>query len=327
MKRILVIILISLCLALCIGAYLLFYYNKTDNLTAIPKQDDYDINYNNYSSNDVRLDFKYGRSAFTNGFLLTVIEPNGDTNKLFYRGDSFQLYKNGIVYLEGNKLKLLEDGKKGVTIASDVYKFTVKNDSVLYCSDSTLYSYDIATKTFAIIAEDVIAFQTNDESLIVLSRVPNEGHFDSIFNVYNNNGDVIKSLSFKLTYEPFNFMITNDNIVYEDNNSIFFLNINTGEIKNVSLSERTIQDYVRYIVNDEVLFVSFQARKYDGSLSFYEGSEDNGVWRIDLKTLDKVKITDQSFDELFLFGDLLVATKSNKIYSIFNDGTVTSLLD
>lgn len=75
------------------------------------------------------------------------------------------------------------------------------------------------------------------------------------------------------------------------------------------------------------MFVSFQARKYSGSISFNEPHEDNGVWKIDLITLDKVKITNQSFDELFLFGELLVGTKSNKIYYISNSGTVLPLLD
>lgn len=217
------------------------YYWKGKNLTVAPQYFD-GINYNNYTSNNIRFDSKYGKCAYVNGFRLTIIDSNGNTNKMFYHGDSFQLYKDGIIYLEENKLKLLETKKKETIISSNVHCFVVKNDSVLYCSDSTLYNYDITKKISTIIAEDIITFRINDDSLIVLSRTPNQGQFDSTINVYNNEYVVVKSLKFILPYAPFDFMITNDNIVYEDNNSIFFLNLNTGKIKNVSLSERTMQD-------------------------------------------------------------------------------------
>lgn len=318
------IIIASSVVILLLGGLLFYLVFRTGTPVVTPKGT-YSVNYNNYQFNTMRLDHKDGKFAWVDGIWLTIADSGGKTDRHFYRGTQFQLYRHGVVYLDNGKLELCETGKKSVVIASDVSDFIVKDDSIIYDDKNDLYSYDITSNTSKKLAENVISFCVSGDKLIVLSNNPNGGLMDTIFTVYSN-GVAVETLNFTVPYIPFKFMAAGDNIVFESDNSIIFLNIKTGERGSIALSERTTQDKIRYILNDDVLYVSYQARKYNGSLVSDLDHEDNGVWKVDLSTREKVKISDKTFDELYLFGDMLVLVKANDIFYLSEFDSVEPLI-
>ena len=61
---------------------------------------------------------------------------------------------------------------------------------------------------------------------------------------------------------------------------------------------------------------SFQATRTDGSIVTDAESSDNGVWIVDPVIWETQKLCEETFGELYLFGDTLIGRDDDGAYQI-----------
>lgn len=328
------IILIS---AICLSVLLLIIgvvvvkmiFFDADALTITPESD-IGVNYNNYVAGNGALDYRYGKFAWRNGNVLTVVDDSGTVSTRWWGNYSFQLHKDGIVYLQFHELMITDENNEPHTVAKNVTEFVVLENSILYLSengdDECLYSYDLETITYTklIESDDVIGFCVSDDRVYVLTDSATSKETLTVFE----NGVIVDNREFNVVYFPFYMMAVGETLVYKDGNALAFYDLNTEKTNVVKISERTIQDNFVYAVNDKYAVVSYQALNYNGSLVSTAESESNGLWMIDLSTMQKEKISDETFYELYLYGDdFLVGVNSKGVFHISKDGSLTVLIN
>ena len=332
-KGIILISAICLCvLLLIIGVVVVKkIFFDADTLTFTPESD-IGVNYNNYVAGNGALDYRYGKFAWRNGNDLTVVDDAGTVSTRWWGNYSFQLYKDGIVYLQFHELMITDENNESLTVAKNVTEFMVFENSILYSSENgdveCLYLYDLETMTHTklITADEVVVFCASNDKIYVLTLADGGALSKGTLTVFKD-GVNVGSSEFHITSYPFYFMVVDETMVYEKDNALMFYDLNSGKTQEVKISDRTTVDNFVYILNDRYAFVSYQALKYNGSLTSTAESEFNGLWMIDLSTMQKEKISDEIFYELMLYSDdFLVGINSEGVFHISKDGNLTELI-
>jgi hypothetical protein len=110
-----------------------------------------------------------------------------------------------------------------------------------------------------------------------------------------------------------------ENLLFiENTNELLILDLDTNEYRTIEFADRNGGlNYQSLIVSDSYVFASFQYQKsIDYLITYPADHESNGLWKIDPQTLEKEKICDESFVQLYLFGDHLYGERNGKIYKI-----------
>ena len=272
-KGIILISAICLCvLLLIIGVVVVKKsFFDADTLTITPESD-IGVNYNNYVTGNGALDYRYGKFAWRNGNVLTVVDDSGTVSTRWWGNYSFQLYKDGIVYLQFHELMITDENNESHTVAKNVTEFMVLENSVLYLSENgdveCLYSYDLEAKshTKLIEADFVISFCVSNDRVYVLSESATSNETLTVFE----NGVIVDNRQFNVSSYPFYLMAAGETlayITYEDGSVLAFYDLDTKETSIIRISDRTAVDDVVCILNDEFAFVSYRALNYNGSLT------------------------------------------------------------
>lgn len=284
------------------------------------------VNYNNYIQ-DNQLDYKgnllgwASRSPF-GGAKMTLHSGNGDSSVLSGITAPFQLLENRIVYVKNGNLLLRNlNSRQSSRIAKNVSSFLATEEYILYLAENVLFQYDWNTDKAVTLGENVYQFLLHQDAIYAvdfegnLMRLEAEGTWSTLYTMQDVNF-------------PFCVMSHGNALVYVRNNEVRYIDLSTGKVDAVCLTEGTYaNNRINFICDDKQLFVSFQATKTDGSIVKNIDYADNGLWRIDSETKEKVKLTTEVFDQLYLFdGRLLFGQTGNTLYQIHIDsGEVTQI--
>ena len=284
-----------------------------------------DINYNNYLNYNF-IDYKGNWFVWQKNFLIAgkSIAQNTDNEVFNVRASdsSLQIRGNQLFFTRNQKLKMQEIGSnKTENIASSVESFIVRPNDIVYLTVSKfdddkgdwqneLYLYDIKSGKKQMIYEDIMQFYVYDEEVFVI-----DDYF--VLTQVSSKGNK-KICTIPVNSYPTTIMPQGDKLVYYDANNLSIFDVKSGEKQKVYVEESEyVNNRISMICDDKNIFVSFQATETNGSLVKNIDDEHNGLWSIDPKTLQKKKISDYVFDELYLFEDTkLFGTKGNKLFQI-----------
>lgn len=235
---------------------------------------------------------------------------------------------------------IYNNGKKAASVKAPAYELTqcqIGEDEVYYINDYVLYSIDINTKEIKTVKENVIDFVLYKDMIIYTGLegdrraemviLKNETEVAKIDDVssYIVSGDYLYYFyymecvigRFNLTSAedegiigevpvagyPYCFNMVGDKAVFEYNLKIFVFDTITGEMNE---TEMPFDTWCNTAINsdDNYVYLMYQ-RKKRTKFSVPVDDENNGVWKINIETGEKVKITDETFDQLYLFDDVI----------------------
>lgn len=272
-------------------------------------------NYNNYIlDNDV--DYKDGQFAWQTktlfGSKLVLLDDAGKSVTINGISAPFQLLDDGVVFVKNGKLIGREIAEsRDITIAGDVSGFVAVEDFVYYRSKESLFVFDIDREVKQLLATSVVCFYVHNEQLHILdaegglSRLEADGEWTLLHRI-------------QIPQYPFYVMPQGESVVYLSGNDLIFVDLVNGNVDIVSLGDISQTNHqIHFICDDNQLFLSFQARKTDGSIVTDTEHSLNGVWSVDAVTRTPKKLCDETFDRLYLFGDNgLFGTKEGKLHQI-----------
>ena len=324
-KRSIAILLISAIIFSLIAVALVFVINNYIQIPNFKPTENPAINYNNYVTGN-SVDYRNGKFAWSNGTFLrvgTVVDTDGNIQIIYGVGDQIQLLDGGTAFLNQNTLVINKKTKE--RIAEKVDSFTVTENGILYAriSDSykkTLYWYDLATSTAKVVAENVAAYCVDEQKIFVLD--------DSGQVTLYSETAVEKKIKIDIQSYPITLMIQNNFLLYNSLNQLCLLDPDTGDIRDIVLSEsKYINNRIAYICDKDCIVYSFQATGTNGSIVTDIDSPDNGIWIIDPVSFEKQKLCDETFYSLYLWGDVLIGENGNGLYQIsIADGELTKIV-
>lgn len=320
------VIFITLSIFLAIISCIMFFMfiNIESNIKFTPKRITY-VNYNNYDYWSC-LDYKYDKFAFIETGLmksrLTVVDSNNYYKNLNGVKGPFSIYKDKIIYLNKSKLMVANiNSSSRSLIESDVFDFIVYQDMIIFntnystktnMSRNSLYSYDFNSGEKKILYKDVSAYRVYKNKLLIIAE-------ENILKEISLDSFEIKDImQLNISSYPINFMICKDKIILQDKaNSFDIIDLKSKENSVFYISKESYRNNrIVFICDDNSFYYSFQATKTDGSIVINTNSDNNGLWKLDLNTLKNEKILDETFNDLYLFDDLLFGVKNNKIFKI-----------
>lgn len=223
--------------------------------------------------------------------------------KLFFISDGKICYKeltsdNAVELTDGESFKLYGDFLLTENNKTDIYKISLsdnKKEKVCSVNNQILW-YSVDKDKLYIIYNDV------DLQLVTVDLLSNE-----LLSQYS------------LNINPANFVgvICSDNLIIGTGNSIYFLDLSSGQQVNALNCDGIIA------VNGEAdkLYFSVCRTYKDGSVTRIKESADNGLWCYDFTTAKQQKISDNIFDRLYVCSnDCLFAAKNSRVdYGVFSE--------
>ena len=276
------------------------------------------VNYNNYVLDNC-LDCKKGVLAWQSNSLflpkLTLISQHDDVSALLGITAPFQLLDDRVVYIKNGTLKVTHlNNKQDEQIAKDVSSFIATENRILYLSEDFLLQYEFDTKEKCVLGDNVYQFIMYQEKVYVVG-------IDSQLKLLETDGSWSIIYTFKETDVPLYVMMYENAVVYLQLNELKFVDLYTGQIESVRLSDDNYaNNRICYICDNDSLFVSFQATKTDGSIVRDIDHPYNGVWSVNLHTKEKKKLIGETFQQLYLFdATLLFGVQDSQLYQISLD--------
>ncbi|MBP3300080.1 MAG: PQQ-binding-like beta-propeller repeat protein [Clostridia bacterium] len=281
-------------------------------------------NSNNYIRNENFLDKSDDCVAIWNTRLfipcITVWEKDG-ARRTVYGVNKFMLDNGYLYYLDGNSLyRMSIDTGASDVVMDPVYDFYVHNNNLVYISgvEGRFLFQNFSTGQKKEIAEDVYCFWVNGDLIYYVGETNRE------LVVYSLNTGVVDSFNTSYTVNPYydDLYFYEDTVVHFDDisDSINILNLNSFQEKDISLFGEPIpdQNHIRIAVNDKYLYLSFQKRNSSGSVVWNVSDlETNGLWCIDLESGEKKRISEKTFDSLFVTDSHLFGiTPLQELYSV-----------
>ncbi|MBQ7344629.1 MAG: hypothetical protein IJW45_01020 [Oscillospiraceae bacterium] len=269
-----------------------------------------------YVPADGRMDVDGARLAWQSysllGSKLTVVDGSGEETVVYGVSAPFQLLGDQVVYIEGGSLKIGSlDGKSEWKVADDVSDFIATPELILYQIGMDLYQCDPYGHDSRSIKDDTYHFFVTDSRVYSMDI---DGHISCL----GEDGTWTEVLWIRVDGYPFSFEIQGDRIVYMDSNEMCFVDLDSGEMKKIPLVDETYSNHrICYVCDEEDTFISFQGTKTDGSIVTDIDHGSNGLWVIDPETWTLRKLSDDVFQELYLFGgDQLFGVIDRSLYQI-----------
>jgi len=311
------VIILSVTVIFSIIVFGLLYNHKT--YINLPFETQETINNNNYSDLN-SIDYAYGKFAFLKNNLfntkLTILNAEHKSKNLYGIKSPFRIYKDIILYLSDSDLtaKNIDNGKNTI-VANDVKHFLIFEDKILYCtkSNSLLYIQKIYGNQKEVLFSGVEKFYIYNENVFVIDK---ENLLTEI-----SLKDFTKNQIAKLEIQgyPFEIMVQNRNLIILDSTNQFdILNLDTKNTISFSMSEKSYDNNKTvFICDDDMFYYSFQATEMNGSIVKNIRDTNNGLWSVNLTTLEKEQIVKETFNELYLYDEnMLIGLKDNCIYRI-----------
>lgn len=277
-------------------------------------------NYNNYYERLNSMDYQGNRFGYIEKNIfssnLKIVDENNHTQTIKGVCEPFQLTEDQVFFIERGNLQATELAS-GITttIAKHVWGFVVYDDVLFFGIDNAeyltdLYSYNLVDKTQQLIATNIYEFVISGEY---------------VFTV--DSDDCLKKLSLEdstteelgiipIEGHPYNIMVQGTNLLFSASNKMIRFNTETGLIDYIIMSE---DEYpwcrTAYACDADTFYYSLQHFKnIEEIFSVDIDDPENGVWKVDLKTKTKTRISDEAYDELYLLeNDQLIGKKDNTI--------------
>lgn len=301
------------------------------------------INYNNYS-NSLYGEFNGSIDCDENGKIY-VQEPVSKNvsclsdNTLFAEnvGLPFQIFNNSVYFIrhaeEANDCKMYcqkSDGTIESAVRDNVRSFVVCDDGILYLTaykmqDGRL-SYNLA---FNSAAEDEMQMVGNDVIWFIYCE-DYVYYIDDSYNVHSSQlstekKNILGKLS-ELKYDSTtiigqkigNMLLIGSSVRDE----LQTFNLETGEVN--QLAPDSMYSQTAMISDGENTYISFHAFTYNQSknndenqLKVFSNNSINGLWKINIETGIKEKISDTCFSELHMYDkNSIFGVSTNNIYQI-----------
>ena len=225
------------------------------------------------------------------------MDGSGEATVVYGVSAPFQLLGDQVVSIQGGSLMIGSlDGKNERKIADDVSDFIATPDLILYQIGTDLYRCDLYGRDSGSIKDDTYRFFVRDGRIYSMD-------IDGRISCLEEDGTWGEILRIHVDSYPFSFKVQGDRIVYEDANTMFYVDLDTGETKKVQLVDGPYSNHrIRYVCDEEDTFISFRGTKTDGSVVTDIDHGSNGLWVIDAKTGTLRKLSDDVFQELYCFG-------------------------
>lgn len=262
------------------------------------------INYNNFLRENT-IDYKENKFCYINkslfGSYLNIVDENNNIQKIKGITSPFQLYDDKVFYIKNKNLisKNINDDTS-YRIAKKISRFIVRDENIIFLStDYKLYIYNFTTKTKRKLLDDINNFVIIDKRIIAIDL------YDWITQISIDDFSLKKIIKLPIESYPYTVMAQGKNLLFDlKHNKLGILDIETLKIDYIKLFEGDyVNNRVTFICDENSLYFSLQHTVTDGSIVKNINQTENGVWKINLKTLEKTKISNETFNELYLFGD------------------------
>ena len=276
------------------------------------------INYNNFiGGNNNYIDYSDNKFAFLNMNTLTIMDTNWDSQKIKGVSAPFQLHKENVLFVQKGTLflKNIDTGDK-ITIAEDVNHFILHDDKILYSAQkySKLYSYGLENceTTELYTSEKIRQFSVYEDEIFIIDEK------DCLIKISFDGKETQTLLQLDIYGYPYKVLHIKDKIIMQYYNSIEIIDLKAGSKEKITIDEdQNANNRFSFICDDEHIYVSYGVRNTDGSIVTDVESDKNGVWRINISTKQKEKISPVVFSALFLYdGDLLLGYVDGKIQQV-----------
>lgn len=236
------------------------------------------------------------------------------------------------------KMTIYMDSEKIATIKGAISDCQISCGGVYYRNNNNLFFFDVVTRKNKLIKENALDYCVfNNETIYVLSkgeiivldtsatelkRISNVEDYivskDKLYYVDSNK--MLKAVSHddfsvqdicKVDVNIFNLNVCGSKLIYVRENAIVSVDLSTGELNRMSASVSAY--YKMDIVCDvESIYLTTHKMNVEDSLPEKLNDENNGVWKINYETGEKTKISDKTYDQLYLFDDILFGFDKNK---------------
>ena len=268
-----------------------------------------------YPSNG-RMDVEGSRVAWQSyslfGPKLTVVDDSGARSVVHGVTAPFQLWDDQVVFIKDGSLRVKTlDGKTERQIADDVSSFIAMPEFIVYQTGAKLHRYDPYGDHSEFLKDDTYLFFVWDGQICSMEE-------DGSICCLGADGMWTEVLQLHPNAYPFSVQVQGDRVVYEDHNVICYVDMQTGATKEVRLIDESYSNHrIQFACDEANTFVSFQGTNTNGSVITDIDHESNGLWVIDAETLMLRKLSDDVFQELYLFnGTRLFGVKDRVLYEI-----------
>ena len=326
MKKFKIITVIVLSLAI-IGILFFAIFNQENNIAFTPTKNT-STNYNNYIFFNY-LDYAYDKFAFVKDGLLksklTVIDSKNNYKNLSEINPPFSIYRDKIIHLNKENLTVTDiNTNSDSLIQSNVYNFMVYKDSVIFHTNSltnnktdieknSLYIYDLVSEKKQILYKEVSAFCINKDKLFIITKE------NMLIEMSLDSLAVKDIMQIDITSYPIYFIVYKEKIILQNSTNRFdIIDLNSKEITPLYISNKSYNNNkVSFICDDNNFYYSFQATKTDGSVVINTAGDNNGLWKVNIETLEKEKVLDETFNSLYLFEEnLLFGIRESNLFRI-----------
>lgn len=317
------VLLLALLLVLFGALYFVGFFKTVTLVGDIPQgfhiaNDNNYVENNRFDANETYIGFITEHGFFTK---LTILKDTESVYTVYNTHYKFRLVEDKLVYLKDNTLYFVDLlSKKKTKVSNSVRKFALWQGDIVYIDSARdqLIIYDFDTKKSVLVESGVNRFSLlgNDAYIIPL------GAHSSFCKKSLLHGTETTIFSHELVVESWNnryFRKCGEEIVWIDGRSLMFSNLDTGVSRETQiLPDNFSQVYYQwYTIDNNYAYVSLQKYyNYDHLLLLLQEDESNGLWRVNVETLKKEKVSDVRYTSLAYFGDHLVGTFENELYII-----------
>lgn len=277
-------------------------------------------NYSNYVDNNNHIDKNDRYCAVWSeqlfGSSITVWDNENNQQTISDASPGFQLNQDYLYYRVKTDLyrRNLLTGEPEL-LQKRVYKFYIEGD-LLFVSlvNGDLLEKNMKTNEQFAISEECDDFWIDGDKVYYTKEICRELYEFSI------SGRENQYLTFSQD-QIFSPLFCGRNRVFVDSflENFYVYDTETSLQKSIKFPIESLAAGVDRVVlngSKNKIFISYQARKANGSVVSSRDSEETGLWCLDMETEEKVKISDMIFDSMYMTEDFLFGTVGNDIYSI-----------
>ncbi len=232
---------------------------------------------------------------------------DGDREPLSFSGGEFAIYNGKLYYVKNNKIieKGLTDKREREIASGDTFCFY---ENYLFTRhDNSIIKVDLKSLKYEKVFE-------SDKKILWQSACGGK-----LYVIYNNtrlclaaidlNSNKSSELELDCGFNNFLACVFDNNLIIGKGSAIYNFDLTTGE----KVDSLSCNNLVTMTGINNKLYFSAQKTTTDGSVTHLTDSEDNGLWRYDVLSHDKDKLTKDSYSRIYACGDeYIFLSKTNK---------------
>lgn len=313
MKRFAAMIIIVLCSA---GSFLLSSCsNERENIENLSEvqftnnnifakslfQDSGTVDNNLNNDNNFRTGMSYYNDClyYVNDSESNEIKIIGDSDRepLSFSGGEFAIYNGKLYYVKNDKIieKSLTNGQEREIALGDTfcfyknYLFTRLDNSIIKVDLKSLKPEKVFESDKKILWQSACS----GKLYVIYSKAKLN------LTVIDLNGNKASELELDCGFNNFLACIFDNNLIIGKGNAIYNFDLTTGK----KVDSMSCDNLVTMTGINNNLYFSAQKTTTDGSVTHLTDSEDNGLWRYDVLSHSKEKISSDAYSRIYACGD------------------------